>query len=99
VVLAFLEASLQKEVYVEQPHGYINGNRNIAYLLKRALYSLKQSSREWYNTLRAFFEVNGYVRLNKDYSVFVHENGTVVAIYIDDILILTPKKSGIDLLK
>jgi len=39
------------------------------------------------------------VRLNKDYSVFVHENGTVVAIYVDDILILTPKKSGIDLLK
>jgi len=39
------------------------------------------------------------MRLNKDYSVFVYENGTVVAIYIDDILILTPKKSGISLLK
>jgi len=39
------------------------------------------------------------VRLNKDYSVFVYKNGTVVAIYIDDILILTPKKSGISLLK
>jgi len=39
------------------------------------------------------------VRLNKDYSVFVYENGTVVAIYIDDILILTPKKSGISLLE
>jgi len=39
------------------------------------------------------------VRLNKDYSVFVHKNGTVVAIYVDDILILAPKKSGIDLLK
>jgi len=39
------------------------------------------------------------MRLNKDYSVFVHKNGTVVAIYIDDILILTPKKSGINLLK
>jgi len=39
------------------------------------------------------------VRLNKDYSVFVHENGTVVAVYINDILILTPKKSGISLLK
>jgi len=39
------------------------------------------------------------VRLNKDHSVFVHENGTVVAVYINDILILTPKKSGISLLK
>jgi len=39
------------------------------------------------------------MRLNKNYSVFVYENGTVVAIYIDDILILTPKKSGISLLE
>jgi len=39
------------------------------------------------------------MRLNKDYLVFVHENGTVVAIYINDILILAPKKSGISLLK
>jgi len=39
------------------------------------------------------------VRLNKDYSVFVYENGTVVAIYVDDILILTSKKSSISLLK
>jgi len=39
------------------------------------------------------------MRLNKDYSVFVHENGTVVAVYINDILILAPKKSGISLLK
>jgi len=39
------------------------------------------------------------MRLNKNYSVFVYENGTVVAIYIDDILILTPNKSSISLLK
>jgi len=39
------------------------------------------------------------MRLNKDHLIFVYENGTVVAIYVDDILILAPKKSGIDLLK
>jgi len=39
------------------------------------------------------------MRLNKDYLVFVYENGTVVAIYINDILILTSKKSRINLLK
>jgi len=39
------------------------------------------------------------MRLNKDHSVFVHKNGTIVAIYINDILILAPKKSGISLLK
>ena len=39
------------------------------------------------------------MRLNKDYLVFVYNNGIVVAIYINDILILTPRKSGISLLK
>jgi len=39
------------------------------------------------------------MRLNKDYSVFVYENGTVVAVYVNDILILASKKSGISLLK
>jgi len=39
------------------------------------------------------------MRLNKDYLVFVHENGTIVAIYVNDILILASKKSGISLLK
>jgi len=39
------------------------------------------------------------MRLNKDHSVFVYKNGTVVAVYINDILILTPKKSSISLLK
>jgi len=39
------------------------------------------------------------MRLNKDYSVFVYDNGIVVAIYVNDILILTPRKSSISLLK
>jgi len=43
--------------------------------------------------------VNRYERLNKDYSVFVYNNGIVVAIYVNDILILASYKSGISLLK
>jgi len=43
--------------------------------------------------------VNRYKRLNKGYYVFVYNNGTVVAIYVNDILILTSYKSSIRLLK
>jgi len=43
--------------------------------------------------------MNRYKRLNKDYSVFVYNNGTVVAVYVNDILILAPKNSGVNLLK
>ena len=43
--------------------------------------------------------MNGYKRLDKDYSIFIYKNGIIVVIYIDDILILIPTKSGTSLLK
>ena len=92
VVTAFLEAMLKEEVWVEQPHGFTNGNDSDACRLRRALYGLKQS-REWYATLREFLESIGYKRLTKDSSILIHENGMIVAVYVDDLLELAPTKA------
>ena len=35
----------------------------------------------------------------KEHSIFVHENGTIVAVYIDDLFILAPTKDLINKLK
>ena len=92
VTSAFLESHLKEEVWVEQPHGFTNGNRNDACRLLRALYGLKQSPREWYTTIRKFMESLSYTRLVKDHSIFIHENGMILAIYVDDILMCAPNK-------
>lgn len=89
VITAFLESLLREEVYVEQPHGFVKNPDLVCRLLK-ALYGLKQAPREWYLTLREFFESLGFTRIQKDYSVFVHENGTIIGIYVDNLFILTP---------
>ena len=46
VVTAFLNGTLDEEIYMEQPHGYINkGEEHLVCKLKRLLYGLKQLSR------------------------------------------------------
>ena len=99
VVIAFLEAIHNDEVWVEQPHEFTNGNPKEACKLNRALYGLKQSARDQYDTFRTFFKSLGYTRLCKEHSIFVHENGTIVAVYIDDLFILAPTKDLINKLK
>ena len=99
VVTAFLESLLKEEVWIEQPHAFTDGNQSHACRLRRALYGLKQSAHEWYETLRAFLEFIGFTRLENDHCVFVNEDGVIVAVYVDDILYLARIKAQIKAVK
>jgi hypothetical protein len=58
---AFLHSELNKEVYVEQPPGYIVKEvENKVYHLRRALYGLKQAPRVWYISIEAYFLKEGF---------------------------------------
>ncbi|GAA0164082.1 transmembrane signal receptor [Lithospermum erythrorhizon] len=60
---AFLNGIVQEEVYVEQPKGFIDGDRpDYMYRLKKALYGLKQAPRSWYDRPTIFLLKNGYTR-------------------------------------
>eukprot|EP00253_Pinus_taeda_P004720 PITA_04720 len=43
---AFLHGDLSKEIYMEQPHGFIQDS-SLVYILRKSLYSLKQAPRAW----------------------------------------------------
>ena len=52
---AFLNGFINEEVYVEQPPGFQSFNfPNHVFKLKKALYSLKQAPRAWYERLSKF---------------------------------------------
>ena len=52
---AFLNGMLQEEVYVEQLKSFVDPHKpDDVYELKRALYSLKQAPRAWYDRLTAY---------------------------------------------
>ena len=92
VVTAFLNALLKETIYVEQPKGY--GKDNMVCHLRRALYGLKQSPREWYYTLREFLESKGFHHTESDHSLFVNEQTRlIVSVYVDDIQIYGPRGS------
>lgn len=99
VKTAFLYGNVEEEVYVEQPTGYEEGDgTEDVCVLDKALYGLKQSPRIWYNTLTGFLQSLGFEPLDSDLSVFIRGQ-LVIAIYVDDILLVGPSSERIDEVK
>ena len=86
----FLNGMLQEEVYVKKPKGFVDPHRpDDVYKLKKALYSLKQAPKAWYDRLTAYLTEHGFKRGFADTTLFIwnDKNYFVVAqIYVDDIL-------------
>lgn len=88
---AFLNGTLNEEVFIKQPEGFIDLARpNYVCKLKKALYGLKQASKAWYDTLHSFLTSSGFTHSVSDHCLFHHRiNGkiTLILVYVDDILI------------
>ncbi|GJR58382.1 putative ribonuclease H-like domain-containing protein [Tanacetum coccineum] len=60
---AFLYGTIDEEVYVSQPPGFVDPDHpKKVYKVVKALYGLHQSPRAWYATLSTFLEGHGYRR-------------------------------------
>ena len=88
---AFLHGTLEKEVFIEQPRGFIDPTYPTHVCrLKKALYGLKQAPRAWFLRLSNSLLDLGFVGSSVDTSLFTFHNGKVhvfVLIYVDDLLI------------
>jgi hypothetical protein len=89
---AYLNAPLQERVYMAQPEGYAQqGGRGVplVWLLKKSLYGLRQSGRQWAEHLTAFLLFLGFTRCKSDPGVYVRESASgkpiLIAVYVDDI--------------
>ena len=73
---AFLNGYINEEVYVEQPPGFEDDNKpNHVYKLRKALYSLKQAPRVWYERLRDFLLSKGFKMGKVDTTLFTKKIG------------------------
>ena len=86
----FLNGYIMEKVYVKQPPGFENEKfPNHVYKLSKALYSLKQAPRAWYDRLKNFLLDNDFSMGKADTTLFVkHKNQDIliVQIYVDDII-------------
>eukprot|EP00873_Tetraselmis_striata_P007793 jgi/Tetstr1/428057/TSEL_018113.t1 len=90
---AFLYAPVEEEIYMRPPPGYeqydAKGRPMVLRLLK-SMYGLKQSPRNWHNTLHKFLVCYGFQQLKSDPGAYVYWQGgqliCILVVYVDDMI-------------
>ena len=73
VKTAFLNGDLEEEIYMEQPEGWaVKGKEKYVCLLKKAIYGLKQASRQWNAKIHKSLLDLGFSRTYSDAGVYVY---------------------------
>ena len=99
ITQAYLQANVTEDLYMTVPpgmHAFDKENMPICCKLRRTLYGLRQSGREWGELLASFLIAFGFVRSSIDTCLFTFGSTASllwVAIYVDDILLLSNDKT------
>jgi hypothetical protein len=73
---------------MDLPEGWKNEkNKHIVWKLKRALYGLHQSGRQWYKKLDQTLVKLGFIKMQGFSCVYTFEKNVVLLIYVDDIAV------------
>ena len=92
VKIAFLHGDLEEEIYMSQPTGFKTaGKENMIYKLKKSLYGLKKSPRQWYKCFDSFIREERYTQSHYDPCVYYNKlpggEYNYLLLYVDDMLI------------
>ena len=91
VKTAFLNGSLEEEVYMDQPEGFsIEGKEHLACKLKKSIYGLKQAFRQWYLKFNDTITSFGFKENTVDRCIYLKVSGSKfisLILYVDDILL------------
>ena len=99
---AFIQGSVDEEIYMRQPDGYDDGSGRVC-KLDKSLYGLKQAPRVWNKTLTAYILFLGFVQCKSDGALFMlytEQLGFVIILcYVDDIQVASKKLSSVQFVK
>lgn len=90
---AFLYGDLQEDIYLETPEG-VNLEKGKILKLKKSLYGLKQSPRNWNIKFNNCLQQFGLERSEADQCLYYNEDRSLIlAIYVDDGLVVAKENS------
>lgn len=91
VKTAILNGELDDEIYMDQPVVFeVSGQERKVCRLKRSIYGLKQSSRQWYFKFHKAIISTGFKMMEEDHCEYVKQSGKsflILSLYVDDILL------------
>jgi len=102
VKTAFLNGTLDEDIWMQQPPGYEQRGVQYACHLKKALYGLKQAPRAWHIRLNHELKQAGFDVSAADPGLYVMRKGgdrVYVLVYVDDMLIAAQSISAIQEVK
>ena len=103
VKTAFLNGELDEEIYKDQPLGFeLKGQERKVFKLKRSIYDLKQTSRQWNLKFHQAMLKYGFTMMEEDHFVYIKRSNNhliILSLYVDDILIVGNDKQLIDVTK
>ncbi|RVW56848.1 Retrovirus-related Pol polyprotein from transposon TNT 1-94 [Vitis vinifera] len=103
VKTTFLHGELDELIYMQPPEGFGEGIKDgQVCLLKKSLYGLKQSPRQWYKRFDKYMLDIGFNRSSHDGCVYfkLTENSMVyLLLYVDDMLVACKEKRHLEQVK
>lgn len=93
VKAAYLNGVNEHEIYMRPPPGF-DFDGAVCLRVIKSLYGLKASGREWYLRLTAELEAAGFTKSNFDHCIFMHPCGAIVAVYVDDVFIISKTEAA-----
>ncbi|KAG8481856.1 hypothetical protein CXB51_027225 [Gossypium anomalum] len=96
----FLHGKFEEDVYMQQLEGFtVSEKEGYVCLLKKSLYSLKQSPRQWYKRFDSFITSYDFKISSFDSCVYFKKNSdgsfVYLLLYVDDMLIATKEKEEV----
>ncbi|KAI0999359.1 hypothetical protein K3495_g8835 [Podosphaera aphanis] len=89
---AYLNGTLNEEIYIKQPKGCEDGTGRVC-RLTHTRYGLKQSGREWNKTLKSFLiDVAEFKQLIKEHGIFYRKNSDgydIIVVWVDDLFMIS----------
>ncbi|CAI7822081.1 unnamed protein product [Closterium sp. NIES-54] len=101
---AFLQGSLHEEIWLRRPPGF-TGSFSVGtqWSLRRPVYGLRQTPREWHDTLRTTLAALGFAPSTADPSLFLRTDTLLppfyILVYVDDLVFATADTEALTLVK